>query len=271
MVYDVHRLPRGIQSIHQDYGLWICHCGRGGCSRGVYPGFYRYFEYYSISHLHDGDGEFRIPEEPDQTMVPGDCIVIAPNFVHWYGCREEKYCEDAICFAGPLADALFKCGVLANGIQEMGRARRLLPIIELAADPAHDAQINANAALQKLLVDLYNENRHRERKEDRHPIGELLIELKKSTRKWWTVSEMAEFCNLSEAQFRRVFRDQTGILPKIYVDQLKIRQVAERLAHSKDSIARIAGEFGYVDPFHFSRRFKKLTGFSPTRYREEFF
>ena len=36
-----------------------------------------------------------------------------------------------------------------------------------------------------------------------------------------------------------------------------------------NSLAEIAGRCGYVDPYHFSRRFKRLFGVSPERYRRD--
>ncbi len=267
---DVHRMPRGRQKLHDDYGLWICHCNRGLVSQNRFAGRFRYFEYYSLSHLYEGGGDYRRPSVGSQAMAAGDAILMAPRVVHWYGAGESAYREDSVCFAGPVADALLKCGVVASGIIAMGRARRLLPIMELASNPGRDAQINANAALQALLVELYNENRRNRAEKEPHPIAELLSEIRKNARKWWTVSEMAEFCSLSQAQFRRVFRAYTGVLPKLYVDQLKVRQIGERLTSGSEPVTRIAAEFGYRDPFHFSRRFKDLTGFSPKRYRQQF-
>ena len=138
--------------------------------------------------------------------------------------------------------------------------------MELLRDPAANSQIQANIEFQKLLVDLYLAKCSR--REDDYPLLErLLIELKENPRRWWTVREMAEMCNLSDDQLRRIFLRRTGVAPKLYADRLKLNQAASLLTDSEKSVAEIAAEFGYMDQYHFSRRFKAVMGMSPTRYR----
>jgi YesN/AraC family two-component response regulator len=60
------------------------------------------------------------------------------------------------------------------------------------------------------------------------------------------------------------------MLPKLYIDRLKIQKAAELLMSNRLKVIDIAERLGYVDQYHFSRRFKKLTGLSPRRYRQTF-
>lgn len=269
-VLQVHHLHKGIQPLHRDCGLWIC--SAGGCSSPPSKELSRrYFEFYSLSHMYDGSGQFIDSGGRHFSVKPGQGILIAPGYIHSYGAADAPYVEDSICFCGPVADALFKYGIITNGVMHIGMVRRLLPVISLAADPALDSQLSANTALQKLLLDLYHENLHAARPEKYSSFKQLLEMLKEDTQKWWTVNEMAEICNLSTAQFRRVFRQHTGMLPKDYIDRLKLLQAAEVLTGGDAPIEQIAEQFGYQDPFHFSKRFKQITGFSPKRYRMEFY
>ncbi len=136
----------------------------------------------------------------------------------------------------------------------------------LSSDPAVDSQISANIELQKLLVDLYLGKRMSSAE---HPQFEKLMEeIRSHLNKWWTVGEMAELCNMSDDQMRRLFIASTGMRPKVYVDRLKLRRAAEMLAGTDMKISEIAETLGYLDPYHFSRRFKKIMGISPLRYRE---
>ena len=61
-----------------------------------------------------------------------------------------------------------------------------------------------------------------------------------------------------------------GVLPKLYIDKLRLNKAAELLVETNLNIAEIAEMMGYQDPFHFSRRFKAVIGFSPQQYRREF-
>jgi len=56
--------------------------------------------------------------------------------------------------------------------------------------------------------------------------------------------------------------------PKLYVDRLKLNQAAAMLVNTNQSISAIAKYFGYMDQYHFSRRFKAAMGMPPIRYRE---
>ena len=101
-------------------------------------------------------------------------------------------------------------------------------------------------------------------------VDELLDEIREHPEKWWSVRDMAEMCNLSIDQLRRVFFQRTGVKPKIYVDRLKLNKAAEYLVSSKQPISEVAERFGYRDQYHFSRRFKAVMGVSPQRYRNSF-
>ncbi len=267
---SVHRMPEGRQDIHEKYGLWICRYGRDGSSPPRKPpNEPRFFEFYCISHLIKGCGWYWVPGRPLEVFEEGKAVLVTPRFIHCYSGHDTSYVEDTICFTGPIADSLFKTGIIKDSIIEIGKARRLLPIIEKASDPSRNSQIQANIELQHLLVDLFFENKSIHGREKYPYLKNLIEEIKNSREKGWTVSAMAEFCNLSEAQFRRVFFAYTGTSPKEYMDRLKIMQAAETLSNSTDSIANIANQFGYPDPFHFSRRFKQITGLAPEKYRLE--
>ena len=185
---EVHRLPDGLQPVHDAYGLWICKYARHGVSApSPVQEAPRYFEHYAISHMIEGRGFYWVPERGSVRVAQGDAVVVCPGHTHCYGGDGTTYVEDTVCFSGPIADHLARCGVIQNGIAHMGSARRLLPIIELAIDPSVDAQIKANIALQNLLVDLYLD-RHRTEQHDAYRYIQRLTErLRASPETRWTV------------------------------------------------------------------------------------
>jgi AraC-like DNA-binding protein len=271
---DAHRIPRGIRGIHEKYGLWILNCGSHNAPiDGFHKTRMRYFEYFSISHLRTGKGRLWLPPNKERDISPGQCVIITPQQVNRYGgIDSEPYIEDSLCFTGPIADMLCRSGVIKSGVFEMGKARRLLPIHKMALDPSENAQINANIALQKLLIDIHNENLRKKSQADLHAsvFDKLFETLREESEKWWTVEEMAEFCGLSKDHFRRLFKKRAGMLPKAYIDKLKLMKASELLVSTDQSVEEIARRLAYVDPYHFSRRFKQVIGFSPTNYRREF-
>ena len=104
-------------------------------------------------------------------------------------------------------------------------------------------------------------------KENSKVIDNIIDEIRSNPEIWWTVEELANMCNTSVSQFRRKFKKNTGMLPKEYIEELKLRHSADMLLASNLSVKKIAKRFGYRDPFHFSRRFKHRFGVSPEHYR----
>ncbi|OGV48920.1 MAG: hypothetical protein A2017_00830 [Lentisphaerae bacterium GWF2_44_16] len=262
----VYSFVKGRQKIHEDYGLWICFGKSGTSSRAHSKPKARYFEFYNISHLLKGRGWFWTPEEGTKTFDAGQAVMMKPGMVHDYN-GFDSYVEDFICFNGPVADQLFKSGIIRPGIINAGALRVLFPIIEMASIPDRNSQIKANIALQELIVKLYFENHCGTMNPEDDRIGKLLHELVRHPEKWWTVSEMAEITNLSLNQFIRKFTEYTGLTPKKYIDAFKIRMAAEILHDSQETLASASKKLGYRDPFHLSRRFKEITGVSPADYR----
>lgn len=83
------------------------------------------------------------------------------------------------------------------------------------------------------------------------------------------VGELAAVAHLSASRFAHLFRAQMGTSPGRFVERQRIDQAKHLLELTLNPIGTIARETGFVDQFHFSRRFKALTGLSPTNYRRE--
>ncbi len=266
----VHQLPGGEHAIHADYGLRIFSALQNNESaprKYIYP---RHFQFYGFSHLINGRGWYWTPEKKMTLFNKGQAVLSTPEFVQDYAGYKTSYVQDAISFCGPVADHLFRAGIIKDGIVEIGNTRRLLPIIEQIKDPSLNSQIKANLMLQNLLVEIFFERLEAVPKENHPQISRLLTMIRSKPEKWWAGPEMAAFCNMSLSQFRRVFRNKTGYSPKQYIDMIKIQQSTELLCIAGLSVADVAVRLGYSDPFHFSRRFKQITGISPLNYRRQF-
>lgn len=266
---EIHDLPEsGMLDIHKSYGLWII---TGGTRKTRENSFYfckkRYFNYYSISHMFSGVGMMWLESGQLLPVQAGDCVIVTPKICNRYGGVDGKhYEEDNIVFWGPVADMLMQSGILSSGVIPWGKLRRLRTIAEYASDPAAASQIRANIELQRFIIDLYM-NKIQSRQNDYPLLDDLLKEIRENPQKWWSVREMAELCNLSIDQMRRVFFQRTGVTPKLYIDRIKLQKAAEYLVSTRCSIARAAELFGYRDQYHFSRRFKAVLGTTPSRYR----
>ena len=264
----LHRLLVAMPQEQEAFGLWIIQGGLGGISpvNSFQTEARRRYEFYCISHLIAGHGRFRLGEECFG-MSPGDAVLLCPGDEHFYGGAEDDfYQEDTVCFCGRIPDLMRSSGLLHSGLFHLGAQRPLERLVHEAASPERRAWLGANIGLLELLREFFLAQ---EMPED--ALGSLLDKVRNAPpAHWWSVSEMAELRGLSTAQFRREFLARTGMLPKHYIEQTKLRQAAADVANTLHPLALIAKRFGYHDAFHFSRRFKAIIGLPPTEYRKLF-
>lgn len=228
--------------------------------------FYRTFDFFCISHLLEGQGAFWHDEQMN-VIHPGQAILICPGFIHDYFGLEDFYVEDTIDFTGPCADYLYKSGIITSGVVDLGAERHIDSIIHdnVSLDPR--LKIRAKLNLIDLLLRIQPPAIVESDDKRFQRFDKLIRMIQLEPERWWTVADMAEFCNLSQVQFRRIFQHHVGTSPKLFVDEVKLKSAATRLLHTDLTLSKIASQFNYKDQFHFSRRFKKVMGMSPAEYR----
>jgi len=82
-----------------------------------------------------------------------------------------------------------------------------------------------------------------------------------------TVGYFAEQLHLSTNYFGDMFKKTTGKTVKEYILIKLINTAKEKIFDKNKSINEIAYELGFKYPQHFTRTFKKSTGYTPNEYR----
>jgi len=82
-----------------------------------------------------------------------------------------------------------------------------------------------------------------------------------------TRSELAHVAHLSESALYKKFRDHLDCSPMEYLIRLRVQKSRRLLAQTTMTLAEIAGHTGFSSPYHLSSVFKKMTGQSPSKYR----
>ncbi len=84
-----------------------------------------------------------------------------------------------------------------------------------------------------------------------------------------TVKQLAAVAHLSDRQFGRVFRSQTGESPARAVERLRAELARERVEHSAEPVEVIAAAVGFSDPERMRRAFLRLYGEPPQALRRK--
>ncbi|TMP28554.1 AraC family transcriptional regulator [Pseudoalteromonas rubra] len=81
-----------------------------------------------------------------------------------------------------------------------------------------------------------------------------------------TVSRMAEFCNLSERQLTRLFKQHLNCTPSHYFKTLKLNHARDLLCEENISLQHVSGKLGFNSYDSFRRAFIRQFGVSPSHY-----
>ena len=93
--------------------------------------------------------------------------------------------------------------------------------------------------------------------------------LAENLRQPFDLEALARHCGLSVSRLAHLFKGEAGLSPQRFFEQQRMRQAGQLLGVTGLTIAEIAAEVGYDDPFYFTNRFRRHTGISPSAFRRQ--
>ncbi|CAM3905340.1 AraC family transcriptional regulator [Cohnella lubricantis] len=81
------------------------------------------------------------------------------------------------------------------------------------------------------------------------------------------VKELARLVDLNPSYFGTLFKKHTGSAVKEYINKVRVNNAENMLVSGEFSITETAYRCGFEDVFYFSKVFKKVKGYSPSRVK----
>lgn len=245
---------------------------------GVNPnGRLRTYPGAAIVFVTRGEGIYKDSRGKRTPVKRGDVIFVFPGVPHWYGPQKDQIWDEIyIAFEGPIFDPWYKTGIFdpLNPIRTLpdsfdDKASWILLWIERFADLKDQTkQIQAIMGLNQFLADtMLNDSVLNSKSEDW--LAKAKSELSSNLEREIELEKVAESLNMGYEAFRKRFQKVAGISPLRYRNEKRIEAAKQMFQFSPQIGNReVAEALGFSDEFHFSKRFRAITGESPNQFRK---
>ncbi|MBX2874146.1 MAG: AraC family transcriptional regulator [Saprospiraceae bacterium] len=273
----------------KDWGVYLNVAGKATIppqtiypSRGHPTGYFytwkkgRVLDEYQLIYVTEGAGTLE-NEQGTFGFTSGTMLLIRPREYHRYRPKiESGWVEYYIGFNGHLvnhfyqqAESLRQQAFLHCGIQEnfLECYRKIFTFVE---EEKLGFQQIASAYVIELLGHLVAFQKQGEfsGKPIEQIIQRALLYMRENVESNLDLQILAAQYHVTYANFRKMFKKYTGMSPRQYHLELKMRRAKELVLTSDKSIMQISEELNFESIHYFSRYFKKKLGYSPTELRK---
>ena len=230
---------------------------------------------YQLVYIPEGSGLFETKKQ--RIQIRGDnVILLRPGLWHRYRPKPETgWREYWVGFFGPVYKRVFDAHFFPE--KNVFRLRNSAGIHENFEALITCAQENGPALQQTmaaqtclLLARLYASSLvHIPAAGEASKMVQRAREIMLSTEaRDLSLEEIARRLGASYSNFRRIFREHTGVGPHQYRLHLKLSHARDLLLNTKLSVKEIAFQSGFEEEQYFCRFFKKTMGRTPSSYRK---
>lgn len=272
------------------WGLTVSTVGYEDIARGEsYPtkghadGYYfniekgRILNEYQLLYNPEGEGEFESTHCPKTQLKPGDMFLLFPGEWHTYHPNPRTgWKSNWIGFKGKNMDDRVKAGFLSpeKPIYHVGYSA----VIETLYKRAFEAAMEEAAYAQQMMAGLVNHligimyslERNIELNKNQQQVdmvGKARLRIRESLESDVTIQTIAEELGVSYSNFRKLFKEYTGLSPATYQQELRLLRAKELLTTTELSIKEIAYRLNFESPDYFSAKFKAKMGFKPSEIK----
>lgn len=275
------------------WGLYVTGAGHGRITPGStypphdHPGLYdfdfrvgRTLPEYQFIYISEGKGEFRSKPTGDLEVVPGTMIILFPDVWHSYRPDPATGWEETwVSFNGSYPYEMCRNGVLSpnTALRKPRRPRRIHKAFERLVSAVRESrQVNSmlfSAMAMEILALLSPDTESPGPDDD---MDEAPILVREAVRIIWgwsyrslSVGDVADAVGLSRRTLERYFREALGCTVLDEITRCRLVRAQRLLENTRVSIKQVALAAGFSTPERMAKVFQRLSGMSPTEYREE--
>lgn len=232
---------------------------------------------YQLLYISEGRGTFHSHTIPSATLREGDLFLLFPGEWHSYHPDPKTGWKSYwIGFKGRNMDDRVRAGFLSptKPIYHVGFSD---DIVHLYKD-AYETAIREAAYSQQVLAGLVNhiigvmyslERNIELNRNQGHVdmVNRARLRIRENLESSLTIQQVAEDLGVSYSNFRKLFKEYTGISPATYQQDLRLQRAKELLSTTDMSVKEIAYRLNFESPDYFSAKFKAKTGRRPSELR----
>lgn len=237
----------------------------------------RVLDEYQMLYLVEGEGTFSSRHVKDEHIKAGDIFLLFPGEWHTYRPLPGKVWKSYwIGYKGRNMDDRMRFNFLSleKPVYHVGFSNDIVHLYKSAITTAKEEAVHSQQILAGIVNNLLGLMYSLERKMElsrksgyMDMINKARLRIREGVEEKITVQEIATELGSSYSNFRKLFKEYTGLSPAFYQQDLKLQRAKELLSTTDLSIKEIAYRLNFDSPDYFSSKFKAKIGCKPSEYR----
>ena len=230
---------------------------------------------YQIIYITEGKGYFRSASLPHKMPVAaGSLFVLFPG--EWHTYRPDPatgWKEYWIGLEGSMADEWVRQGFFSpeHPLFRVGLHHEIVNLYEEAIMVASMQESGFQQRLMGIVTHLIGVGLYFNRQKAFSEVNDLINRSKIFIAdRFRSVSpeEVAQHLCMGYSNFRKVFKEYTGFSPAKYIQNVRFAKVKEALTNTSLPVKEVAFEMGFDNYDYFFTAFRRITGMTPSAYRD---